>query len=46
MFCRIERKKRKLKGRSELNLIVKKWISVTLLEDWILELLLGVRIDC
>ncbi|KAL7583542.1 hypothetical protein Lser_V15G45948 [Lactuca serriola] len=37
---------RKLKGRSELNLIVKKWISIALLEDWILELLLGVRIDC
>ena len=34
----------KLKGRSEQNLIVKKWISIALLEDWILELLLGVRI--
>ncbi|KAL7612775.1 hypothetical protein Lser_V15G05108 [Lactuca serriola] len=27
------RKERKLKGRSELNLIVKKWISIALLED-------------
>ena len=30
-------------GRSELNLIMKKWISIALLEDWILELLLGVK---